>query len=354
MISVGIIGAGRIGYVRARSLIASHESRLAIVADTDIDRARQVAAMAGAEASANWRDVVDFHGLDAVIIATPTKFHQEIACVALAAGRHVLCEKPLARTAPEAEAMVVAARRYACVLKTGFNYRYMPHVERAKELIVGGSIGAVYYLRCRFGHGGRPGYEKEWHTDKDLSGGGVLLEQGIHILDLVRHLLGEPAEVLGQASRYFWKLRDVEDNFFCLLRTGSGQTADIHVSWTQWVNTLELEIYGQNGYLSLQGRDGHYGPPCLVVGIRRPDHSRPEQTRLEYKPGECWDLEWRDFVHAIVTGAEPMGSAVDGLRAQQVVDAAYASSERKKWVCVPVPESGALAVAGSGSVASQQ
>ena len=331
MMRVGLIGAGRIGQIRARVLNAVPDSRLIMVADTDLERARSVAAEA--DPTTEWERVVANPGIDAVIVATPTKFHSVIASTALEGGKHVLCEKPLGRNSQDAANMLEAARRHRCVLKTGFNYRYMPHVVKAKQLISAGDIGTPYFLRCRFGHGGRPGYEKEWCTDKELSGGGVLLEQGIHVLDLVRHLLGEPAQVLGQAQRYFWDLKDgVEDNFFCFLKTLDGQMADIHVSWTQWINTLAIEIYGKDGYLSLEGRDGHYGPPRLTWGRRKADHSRPCEERWEYTAGECWEDEWRDFQHAISSGAPTMASGLDGLRAQQVIDAAYASSRKLQWV----------------------
>jgi predicted dehydrogenase len=335
MISVGLLGAGRMGQIRARTITESGDSRLVAVCDSDPVRACALALASKAEVLADWKDLVGLAYVDAIIVATPTKFHQEMACAALTAGKHVLCEKPLARNAEEVESMLATAKSHGRVLKVGFNYRYMPHFAKAKELIDFGEIGPIYYLRCRFGHGGRPGYEREWHTDQELSGGGVLLEQGIHIIDLVRYLVGEPAEVLGQSKRYFWNFPVVEDNFFCLLKTRSGQMADIHVSWTQWVNALEIEIYGQDGYVHIQGRDGHYGPPRLVWAKRNEDHSRPHEARFEYQPGEWWGCEWRDFVNAVFASVEPMGNGADGLAAQRVIDAAYLSSRSGQWVVIP-------------------
>jgi predicted dehydrogenase len=99
--------------------------------------------------------------------------------------------------------MFEVARASGRVLKTGFNYRHMAHVRKAKELLEAGLLGSLHFLRSRYGHGGRPGYENEWCTDAELSGGGVLLEQGIHIFDLVRHLLGEPAQLLARTRRFY-------------------------------------------------------------------------------------------------------------------------------------------------------
>jgi predicted dehydrogenase len=245
----------------------------------------------------------------------------------------VLCEKPLARSLGEAAELVEAATESQRLLKTGFNYRYMAHVRAAKELVTSGALGPVYFLRCRYGHGGRPGYETQWCTDRELSGGGVLLEQGIHILDLVRHLLGAPAQVLAQTSRCFWDSPAVEDNCFLLLKTVDSQTAQIHVSWTQWLNIFSLEIFGRDGYLHLTGRDGHYGQQKLAWGKRKPDHSRPEEEIFEFPPiDDSWRREWMDFLSAIKTGGSLMGTADDSLHALQLVEAAYQSSRQQAWV----------------------
>jgi predicted dehydrogenase len=211
----------------------------------------------------------------------------------------------------------------------------MSHVRKARELLDAGVLGPLHFLRCRYGHGGRPGYEKEWCTRAELSGGGVLLEQGIHIFDLVRHLLGEPSQLLAQTQRFYWNFPVAEDNGFCLLQTACGQLAQIHVSWTQWVNIFELELFGRDGYVRLEGRDGHYGPQRLIWGKRKPDHGRPEQEVFDFPADDSWELEWREFLDAIEEAREPAGSAGDGLRAQQLVEAAYRSASEHSWISIP-------------------
>jgi predicted dehydrogenase len=336
LLSVAIIGAGRVGGIRAGVIRRSAHSVLAAVADPDQARAQPLVAGTAADLNSDWKAVVARSDIDAVAVCTPTKFHAEVAIAALRAGKHVLCEKPLGRNAGEALSMCDAARAACRLLKTGFNYRHMAHVRRAKELLDAGVLGDLYFLRCRYGHGGRPGYEKEWCTDADLSGGGVLLEQGIHVFDLVRHLFGEPSQVLAQTQCFHWNFPVVEDNGFCILRTASGLVAQIHVSWTQWVNLFELEIFGREGYLRLEGRDGHYGPQRLTWGKRQPDHSRPAEERLEFAAADdSWQREWLEFERAIAEGSEPTGSAQDGLRAQQLIDAAYQSASGQSWVLIP-------------------
>jgi predicted dehydrogenase len=336
MLSVAIVGAGGIGSIRARTIAASGCGRVCAVADADAARALALAERYSAAAAAEWRSVVARPDVDAVVISTPTKFHAEVAVEALEAGKHVLCEKPLARTAQEARRMVEAARRAKRVLKTGFNYRQMAHTRKTKELLEAGAIGPVYFLRCRYGHGGRPGYEKHWCTDADLSGGGALQEQGIHIVDLIRMFLGEPSRVLAETRRYFWPFHEVEDNCFCLFETPAGQMAQLHVSWTQWRNILEVEIFGRDGYLRLEGRGGHYGPQRLTWGRRQPNHSRPAEQVFSFgEEDDSWSREWQEFVESIRNGRDAFATAKEGLRTQQLIEAAYRSDRLKSWIEIP-------------------
>lgn len=339
MLGIAIVGAGRVGAIRAASIRRSDKSFVAAVIDTDWARAEKLADGTSATIGDEWRSIFARSDIDAVVVSTPTKFHLEIVIRALEAGKHVLCEKPLGRNVTEAQKMCEASRRSRRLLKTGFNYRHMAHVLEARRLVQAHALGPLYFLRCRYGHGGRLGYEKEWCTDAELSGGGVLLEQGIHVFDLIRYLLGEPLRLTAQARRYFWKFPTVEDNSFCLLETEHGQTAQIHISWTQWVNIFELELFGADGFIRIEGRDSHYGPQRLVWGKRQPDHGRPEQVVFDFpSPDKSWDLEWQEFCSAIEQRREPVGSAIDGLQAQQLVEAAYQSVSRGSWIDVPVLE----------------
>jgi predicted dehydrogenase len=340
VLSVAIIGAGRVGQIRAGVVSRSDRATLTAAVDIDRVRAEKLADGTSAEVSSDWKSIIARNDVDAIVVSTPTKFHADITIAALEAGKHVLCEKPLGRSTDEARKMFDAARASNCVLKTGFNYRHMGHVRKAKELLDGEALGPLYFLRCRYGHGGRPGYETEWCTDADLSGGGVLLEQGIHIFDLVRHFLGEPSQIMAQTQCFYWDFPAVEDNGFCMIQTTDGQVAQIHVSWTQWVNIFELEVFGRDGYLRLEGRDGHYGPQRLTWGKRRPDHGRPAEELFEFVTSDdSWVRDWNEFQLAIEEGKEPTGSARDGLRAQQLIEAAYHSASLQSWVVIPALES---------------
>jgi predicted dehydrogenase len=145
--------------------------------------------------------------------------------------------------------------------------------------------------------------------------------------------LGEPSRVLSETKRYFWPFPQTEDNCFCLFETPAGQVAQIHVSWTQWINVLDIEIFGHDGYIRLEGRDGHYGPQRLTWGKRQPNHGRPVEEIFTF-PGqdESWAHEWREFIELIRNGQCTLAAAEEGLRTQQLVDAAYQSAKQKSWI----------------------
>ncbi len=214
MLNVAIIGAGNVGKIRSEVIRGSSGSQVGVVADVDEGRAQLLAASMGASASADWRSAVESPQIDVVVVCTPTKYHTEIVKSALQAGKDVLCEKPLARSAAEALEVIALAKASEKVLRPASIIVTWIMSARRKNCWKAMRSARQYFLRCRYGHGGKPGYEKHWCTDLELSGGGALLEQGIHIVDLVRYLLGEPTEVSALAERFFWDFPAVEDNCF--------------------------------------------------------------------------------------------------------------------------------------------
>jgi predicted dehydrogenase len=263
-----------------------------------------------------------------VIVATPNKFIREIAISALEHGKHVLCEKPLGRNAEEAEAIWSKAKERGLVLKTGFNHRFHPAIRDAKKIADDGGIGKIYLMRAVYGHGGRPGYDKEWRASREICGGGELLDQGVHVIDLFRWFMGEFDEVFGRVATFFWDM-EVEDNAFAMFRTDPGQVATMHTSWTQWKNKFLLEIIGEKGYLVVDGLGGSYGMERLVTGKRKVGGGAPDEEILEF-PGP--DISWRDelkeFAASITENREPIGSGYDGVMANRMIEAVYESARR--------------------------
>lgn len=330
---VGVVGAGLIGSRRAAVVAETDGSRLEAVADIELARSRELAERYGARAFREWEPLVCDPDIDAVVIAVPNKLAMPIALAAAESGKHILCEKPLGRTWTEAMAIRAAADAGGVTLKTGFNHRHHPAVAQAHACLRAGCIGVPFFLRCIYGHGGRAGYEKEWRGNADLAGGGELLDQGVHVMDLARWFLGDFVEVTGFATRWFWPIGPLEDNGFALMRTGDGRVASLHTSWTQWRNRFSFEVFGSDGYVRIEGLGGSYGTEQLTIGRRRAESGPPvEETHLFSEPDNSWHVEWEEFLAAIRERRDPLGSGSDGVEALRLIEAVYRASARKAVV----------------------
>jgi predicted dehydrogenase len=318
---LAIIGCGLIGTRRARALGGN---RLVAVADTQIGRAESLASeSSGAVATSDWRAAALRDDVDLVVVATTNDALAPVALAAIEHGKHVLVEKPAARNAGELRPLLQAARQAGVVVKVGFNHRFHPAFLKAREIVDSGALGPLMYVRARYGHGGRLGYEKEWRASPEIAGGGEMLDQGVHLIDLSRWFLGDFTRVEGLVGTFFWKM-PVEDNGFALLRTAGGQVAWLHASCSEWKNMFSFELYGRNGKLHVDGLGGSYGAEKLTWHRMLPQMGPPETTSWDY-PGEdrSWHLEFAHFVDCIERGVEPSGGLSDALAALEVVGKLY-------------------------------
>ena len=335
---VGLIGAGGVGRKRAAAVREDPRTDLQVVCDRVEARAREVAAASSFAAAgkiaaaeprilAAWEEVVASTDVDLIIVSTTHDMLATISTAALQAGKHVLCEKPLGRTVEEAQRATGAAAESGCVLHAGYNHRFHPAMQALHQIVGSGQLGDLLNLRGRYGHGGRPGYEREWRADASISGGGELLDQGAHLIDLSLWLLGAVEEVNGRVQTAFWDIAPVEDNAFATLNTSSGQTASFHVSWTQWKNLFSLELFGRDGYALVNGLGGSYGQESLILGRRRAQGGVPhEKTSVFDGPDRSWGAEWDAFLRA-VEGDETIAAAGnDGLRTLECIGALYRSA----------------------------
>ncbi len=249
-IRFALIGCGDIGILRAKALLQAGGCRLVAAADSDSAKARTVAALAsGAVAVTDWREAIHRSDVDAVIVSTPPSLHEEMTFVALEAGKHVLCEKPLARTPAECRRMVEAAQRTGKRLATGFNYRFYPSFRKARELLDSGMIGELDHIRSYGGYSATS-HNQPWVHDAATVGGGALRDIGIHLIDLTRDFLGDVVSVQGKATGRVWKYPGCEDNGFALLTSSTGNLASVHASWTEWRRyQFRVEIYGSRGFI---------------------------------------------------------------------------------------------------------
>lgn len=324
MTRVGIIGCGLIGRKRSRALAGA---KLASVADKLPERARALSReFADVTAHDDWQQLIDQPDIDLVVVATTNDMLAPITLRAIEAGKHVMVEKPAARSAEELLPVVEAAQRHGVQVRVGFNHRYHPSFLKCREIIASGELGPLMFLRGRYGHGGRVGYDQEWRADPTIAGGGELLDQGVHLIDLSRWFLGDFPQVEGFAHTYYWNM-PVEDNGFMLLRTAAQQAAWLHVSCTEWKNLFSFEIYGQHGKLHVDGLGGSYGLERLAHYQMLPQMGPPETVIYEYPRGDqSWELEFAEFLEDIALARKPSASLDDALAALRIVETIYQQS----------------------------
>jgi predicted dehydrogenase len=316
---LGIVGCGLIGQKRAAAA-KGHE--VALVADLDPARAQALADKTGAKVAKDWQELVSA-GLDAVIIATTHGSLAPIAIAALRSGKHVLVEKPAGMSVAEVAGVADAARKAKKLCKVGFNHRFHPAIWKAKELVDQGAVGPMMFVRGRYGHGGRLGMDKEWRAQPELSGGGELIDQGSHLIDLSRWFLGELDLAFAATPTLFWDMK-VDDNCFLALKNGAGNIAWLHASWSEWKNMFSLEIYGRDGKLMIDGLGGSYGPEKLTFFKMLPQMGPPETLVWDFQgPDVSWEAEFADFVQTVETGRRATGDIEDALAMHKIIAAAY-------------------------------
>jgi predicted dehydrogenase len=323
--NVGIVGCGLIGQKRARALAGA---RLTACADVDLKRAAQLSAQhPGCEAAASWAELVKRADVEMVVVATAHDSLAEITIAALRGGKHVLVEKPAARSSAELEPVIEEERASGRQVRVGFNHRYHRAFRKAFEIVRAGSLGPLLFVRARYGHGGRVGYDREWRAQKERSGGGELIDQGVHLVDLARCFLGDFPHVQGFAPTYFWDMK-VEDNGFLLLRTANRQVAFLHASCTEWKNLFSFEIYGKVGKLEISGLGGSYGVERLAWYKMLPEMGPPETTIWEYPMADdSWEQEMAEFLEDIRTGRRTSAGLADAAAALRVIEKVYRETE---------------------------
>jgi predicted dehydrogenase len=319
-VGVAIIGCGLVGSKRAAALPTGAQ----LVAVYDPDGARAAAlATRDVEIAASAQHAIERDDVDLVIVATPHRDLARGALAALGAGRHVLVEKPGAASAADADRVAARAAGSGLGARVGFNHRFHPALLEARRLVTEGDYGDVMFVRARYGHGGRLGYEREWRADAAVSGGGELIDQGIHLVDLTRFLAGDVSLAFADLRTTFWPM-DVEDNAFLALRCDSGAFAWLHASWTEWKNLFSFEVMLERAKIEVAGLGGSYGIETLTLFEMLPEMGPPRETRRSWEGADdSWRRELSDVLSAVTGGPAIGASIADAAAALQIVDAAY-------------------------------
>jgi predicted dehydrogenase len=323
-IRVGLIGAGMIGRLRARAVARVPGMRLVAVADAREELARQAAGgVPGVRIFGDGMELAQWSEVDAVILSTPPGSHAPLGLACLAAGKHLLCEKPLATSVAACEALVAAAAKAGVRLATGFNLRYTRAAKLARQLVEAGAIGELDHVRAFHGHGGEE-FGHDWVHDAKVTGGGTLMDNGIHVIDLTRWFLGDVRETKGFATGHVWRKAGCEDNGFLVMQNSRGRVATLQSSWSEWGGYgYRIEIYGTEGFV----RFGY--PPMYLVHGRRGNRGRtryffPRYQVEERLRGWEWGLvetlveDLAGWAAAIGTGSPPPITGEDGLEAVRI------------------------------------
>jgi predicted dehydrogenase len=323
----GIVGYGYMGEIRRRTVDEHPDLALVGVVDPRIADG----ADDGIQLYPTYQALIA-EQIDVVFVCTPNRLTPDVAVYALEHGCHVFAEKPPGRTVADIE-RIRAAEQANPRLKLifGFNHRHHPGVTEAKAIVDSGALGRIIYLRGAYGKSGGEGFEQGWRNDPEIGGGGILLDQGIHMLDLFRFFCGDFEEVSGMMSTNYWNIPG-EDNAFLIMRNAAGQIASLHSSATSWKHTFRLEIGLEKGYLTVSGllsKTGSYGRETLLIG-RRPMRGEsvalgnPREEMTYYDSDPSWDLQVRHFVDCIREGKLVADStSLDALRVMEIVEGVY-------------------------------
>jgi predicted dehydrogenase len=326
MLNVSIIGCGVIGGKRAEALkeIANIVSCYDINHKVSINFAEKYSCTAVSELS----EVFSSKEIDAVFISTDHKSLYEISIDALSNGKNVFIEKPGAISSKELMRISQKAVEEKLRVHIGYNHRHHKAITQAIDMASEGEIGKVLFLRARYGHGGRIGYNKEWRADKLLSGGGELMDQGTHLLDLSQAFLGDLTLEYGSTPNYFWDM-EVEDNAFIVVKNSNGGIGFLHVSCTEWKNTFSLEVYGEKGKIEVSGLGGSYGVEKLLFYKMLPEMGPPETYSWEYPmQDDSFSKEVSEFLRDITVNARASENLHSSIKVLQLVEEIYLESGR--------------------------
>ncbi len=326
-----IIGYGYMGQIRKQVVDSLPELKLSGICDPS-------PAMDGAPHDyaryEDYREAIDDVRPDVVFVCTPNRYTPDVCIYALEQGCHVFCEKPPGRNLSDIQRIIGVEEKHPRLkLMFGFNHRYHPAIIEAKSLADAGRLGRILWMRGVYGKSGGQGreFEGSWRNDPSISGGGILLDQGIHMLDLFRFFCGDFHEVYGFLSTAYWNV-SVEDNAFVLLRNEQGQVAQLHSSATLWKHTFRLEMGLERGYLIVEGllsKTGSYGREKLIIGRKPGDEEdaalgNPREEIVYFDKDLSWEVQVRELVNCIKHGLPVRdSSSLDALRVMELVDLIY-------------------------------
>ena len=328
-ISVVIIGMGKMGRIRYREF--TNHGGFEILGICDVDESLKE-EFPNVFFSSDWKEVIDKCCPESVAVCTFNNVIPEIVCYSLNKGMDVFSEKPPGRTVEDVIVMQQAEKENGKVLKFGFNHRLHYAIMEAKAMIDSGRFGKILWARGTYGKAGGNQFAGNWRSNKELSGGGILLDQGIHMLDLLRYFMGDFNEIKSFVENAYWKSTNLEDNAFALMKTFDGRVAMVHSSATQWRHKFNLDLYMEDGYITIDGilsSTRSYGEECITFAKKEFENEtaafgKPREQKIYFDKDDSWKLEVKEFYEAVVDGVPlKYGGSEDALKVMEMVYGIY-------------------------------
>jgi predicted dehydrogenase len=327
-IRFGIAGYGKMGKLRELSINKSDYATLVSIYEISQNQCRDNSIIH----CNSFKDLLETK-IDAVVISAYASTAAEYVILALRAGKHVLCEKPPSMTSKEMLEVIHVEKETGKVLKYGFNHRFHYSIMDAKKTIDKGDLGKMLWMRGIYGKAGSIDFHDNWRNYKKFSGGGILMDQGIHMLDLFRYFAEDEFECISsQIFTSFWDI-ECEDNAFLTLKANKYDIfATLHSSATQWKHKFLLEMTFENGYVNLDGilsSTRSYAPETMVVGHRRLENisfamGKPQELIKYYEYDKSWDFELDEFISAVNGVARVVnGTSKDAYEIMKITDHVY-------------------------------
>ncbi|MGH8550112.1 MAG: Gfo/Idh/MocA family protein [Methylococcales bacterium] len=341
---IAVFGAGVIGKLRCRSVIDNGNTELVGAADKDLQQALAATRGTNAVAVVDYRELLQNQSVDAVIVCSPIHLHEEMCLAAFEAGCHVLCEKPLSNSLDSCRRILQAAKDASRTLAVGFNHRYYPSVQFLTKTLKEGLIGAVDHLRVFGGHDGLGSFREDWMYKGAVSGGGTMMDVGIHMTDLVNFVAGNVVEVSAVATDQIWRIEGSEDNAIAVMRTSRDIPVIYQATWTEWKGyRIFLEAYGDKGMVR-----AYYAPMFnLLITQDKPGGKRKRKFKIypeimireklrgwESTTLKTFEQELADFLGMVKGEAVTLADGAAGLLAVEVAQAVYCSSREHRTVTI--------------------
>ncbi|MFN0116729.1 MAG: Gfo/Idh/MocA family protein [Elusimicrobiota bacterium] len=329
MINVGIIGLGKMGQIRKAAVESTGRGQILAASDPVIKLNDK-----NIKDYPNPEQVISDSSIDTIFICTPNYMNKDLTIKGLEAGKNIFCEKPPAFSAKDIEEIIEVEKKSGKKLMYGFNHRHHDSVILAKQKIDSGQYGKILWMRGRYGKSVDENFFKNWRSKKELAGGGILIDQGIHMLDLFLMMAGDFEEVHAFVSNLYWKL-DVEDNVFAILKNKNGVAASLHSTMTQWRHLFSLEVFLEKGYFVINGlltSSGTYGQETMTIATNRsvaPAAIWSDEEHLKFEINNSWNYEIGHFFDAIDRNtAVKIGHSDDALKVMRLVDKIYLQNNK--------------------------